>query len=204
MPAQTQWLIALAILGICAAIAFEVRQHQTARAIAEAWLLQHKYKVHSLRVPWFAWMHFPATPFRDSDRAVKFRVIVTDQQLGGTGEMWMRVWVDRRGLVEREPDISWKQMPTRGPAESETLEERNRRAQLALLRRIDAGTTRFVPPDADDAAFDQTVEHLIALQHFDVITCTVIPSRRPGRLYDAVDNAAITVTGRGYLKLLAN
>jgi hypothetical protein len=202
MPAQTQWLIALVILGGAASIAYEVWQYHTAKEIAETWLLQHKYKVHSLRRAWFSLNHFWPKMFRREERSVEFRVILTDQQLGGTGELWMRVWVDRTGLIDREPELSWEKMPTREKTESETLEERNRKAQLSLLRQIESGTTRFVAEHSDDAAFDESVEHLLALQKRDLITCTIRNSRRPGRLYDVVDNAELTVTGRGYLKLL--
>ena len=202
MTAQNQWFILLTILAVGGGIAYSVWMNNRARDIAELWLLRNKYKVHSLKTAWFSFNHFSPQLFRNDDRAVEFRAVVSDQSLGGTGEMWLRVWLDRRGMIDREPDISWARMPVR-TAEDTTLEDRNRAAQLDLLRRIAAGQTSFsVAQSESAAAFDELAEHLLALQRRGLITCDARPSRTPGSFHDVVDNGALTDTGRSYLKVI--
>ena len=56
---------------------------------------------------------FRLTPFRNNDWAVDFRAEVDDTRLGGTGKLQLRVWTDWLGMIDRKPEISWEQMPTK-------------------------------------------------------------------------------------------
>lgn len=181
--------------------------HAEARGIAESWLMRNHYKVHRLTVGLFTFMRFAPRFFRNADSAHTFRAEVTDLSLGGTGIMWLRVWTDRIGLATREPDISWEVMPRADVATPQAqlpLGEQWRVAQHALLERIAAGESSFVAPrgEAAAAAFDEQVEHLLAMQRRGLITCDPpLQARTAGALYDAISNVALTDTGRSYLKI---
>ena len=206
---SSQSAIALGLLLCAASIGYSVWMQHEARDIAETWLMQNRFRVHSLKVGWFSFMRFRPQWFRNNDRAHEFRAVVTDMSLGGTGVMWLRVWTDRAGLIMREPEISWERMPERAPgagASDRPLDDQWRSAQHALLARIAAGETSFVTSrgDAAAAAFDEQVEHLLAMQKRGLITCDApLPSRAPGALYDAISNVQLTDTGRSYLKITA-
>jgi hypothetical protein len=204
---QSPSVIALFVLVLAIAIGRSVWLHAEARAIAESWLMRNRFKVHSLKAGWFTFMRFSPSWNRNSDSSHEFRAVVSDQTFGGAGVVWLRVWTDRTGLVNREPDISWERMPQVGPstpAAERSLDEQWKLAQRALLERVAGGETSFVASrgDAAAAAFDEQVEHLLAMRNRGLITCdTPLRSRAAGALYDAVANVQLTDTGRSYLKI---
>ncbi len=180
-------------------------RRQRAREIAERWLSQHKYRVRSLRVSyWDIRPRFRATPFRNNDWAVDFRAEVDDMSLGGTGKIRLRVWTDWLGMIDREPEISWETMPTeeRGGAESPETQWAN--SQLAIMRRAAAGEYIFRPAGRDAAArleFDETVEHLLALQRRGFLTCaTPIAELKADAQYASIGDVALTEDGRRALE----
>lgn len=189
-------LVAIPVLGIGHA----VWRHFRARGIAERWLAQHRYRVHSLeRAWWTGHMRFRLTPFRNNDWAVDFRAQVDDLRLGGTGVVRLRVWTDLLGLIEREPEITWDRMPTEtsGPKSSETQWHES---QLALLRRVAGGESVFRPDGRDEASraeFDSTVEHVLALSRRGLLTCaTPMAELKANAQYAAVTDVELTMDGR--------
>lgn len=180
-------------------------RRQRARDIAERWLAQHRYRVRSLRfVYWSTRPRFRATPFRNNDWAVDLRAEVDDMRLGGTGEIRLRVWTDWLGMIDREPEVSWDRMPTETEATVAPPETQWADAQLAILRRVAAGEETFRPLGRDATArseFDETVEHLLALQRRGLVTCaTPIAELKSGAQYAAVTDIALTEDGRGALE----
>jgi hypothetical protein len=176
-----------------------------AREIAEQWLTQHRYRVRSLRVSyWNARPRFRLTPFRNNDWAVDFRAEVDDLRLGGTGKVRLRVWTDWLGMMDREPEISWEQMPTEQDGGARTPESQWLDAQLALLRRAAAGESTFRPNGRDAAArteFDETVEHLLAMQRRGLLTCsTPIAELKADAQYAAISKVELTTDGRRALE----
>ena len=112
-PIRTSWLIA-ALVAL--SIGHWLWRWQRARGIAEAWLRQHGYRVRWLRMAYLnVRPRFRMTPFRNNDWAVDFRAEVDDTKLGGTGKVRLRVWTDWLGMIDREPEISWEQMPAEAP-----------------------------------------------------------------------------------------
>jgi hypothetical protein len=172
-----------------------------AREIAEQWLHQHRYRVRSLRVSYWNFQpRFRLTPFRNNDWAVDFRAEVDDTRLGGTGKVRLRVWTDWLGMIDREPEISWEQMPTEDNGGSRAPESQWLDSQIALLRRAADGETTFRPEGRDPearTAFDATVEHLLAMQRRGLLTCaTPIAELRDGAQYAAVTDVVLTNDGR--------
>jgi len=162
-----------------------------AREIAEQWLAQHRYRARSLRVSyWDTHPRFRLTPFRNNDWAIDFRAEVDDMRLGGTGSMRLRVWTDWLGMIDREPEISWVRIPTEQNGGAQSPETQWVDAQLALMRRAAAGESTFRPEGRDAAAraaFDTTVEHLLALNHRGLLTCaTPIAELKADAQYAAV------------------
>ena len=182
------------------AVAYWWQRRQWARDVAERWLRTHRYRVRQLRTPLLRLTPFGASLWRDSKKAVDFRAVVDDMDLGGTGTVWLRVWTDWLGTLEGEPEVQWERMPDRSAPHSEAPEERWADAQLALLRRVAAGETRFRPEGRDaaaGAAFDELVEHLLALQRRGLVTCqTPIADLRGHSQYAAVTDVALTDDGR--------
>ena len=172
-----------------------------AREIAEQWLHQHRYRVRSLRVSYLNFRpRFRLTPFRNNDWAVDFRAEVDDTRLGGTGKLQLRVWTDWLGMIDREPEISWIQMPTEDDGGARAAESQWLDSQIALLRRVADGESTFRPDGRDaDArtAFDGTVEHLLAMQRRGLLTCaTPIAELRADAQYAAVTDVELTADGR--------
>ena len=172
-----------------------------AREIAEQWLHQHRYRVRSLRVSYLNFRpRFRLTPFRNNDWAVDFRAEVDDTRLGGTGKLQLRVWTDWLGMIDREPEISWIQMPTEDDGGARAAESQWLDSQIALLRRVADGESTFRPDGRDaDArtAFDGTVEHLLAMQRRGLLTCaTPIAELRADAQYAAITDVELTADGR--------
>ena len=177
----------------------------TARDIAERWLGQHHYRVRNLRtVFWSGSPRFRATPFRNNDWAFDFTAEVDDMRLGGTGKVRLRVWTDWLGMIDREPEISWVRMPTEENGGAQSPETQWVDAQLALMRRAAAGESTFRPEGRDAtarAAFDTTVEHLLALSRRGLLRCaTPIAELKADAQYAAVTDVALTDDGRRALE----
>ena len=172
-----------------------------AREIAEQWLQQHRYRVRSLRVSYLNWQpRFRLTPFRNNDWAVDFRAEVDDMRLGGSGEVRLRVWTDWLGMIDREPEISWVRMPTEANGGARAPESQWLDSQIALLRRVADGESTFRPEGRDAGArteFDQTVEHLLAMQRRGLVTCaTPIAELKVDAMYAAITDVDLTDDGR--------
>jgi hypothetical protein len=181
-------------------------RRRRARDIAERWLAQHRYRVRSLRASfWDSPGRFRVTPFRNNDWAADFRAEVDDMRLGGTGTVRLRVWTDWLGMIDREPEISWVSMPKEENGGSQSPDTQWADAQLAVLRRVADGETTFRPEGREPAArraFDDTVEHLLALQRRGLLTCsTPIAELKVGAQYAAVMDIELTDDGR---RVLAN
>jgi hypothetical protein len=200
---QERLVILLGGLAVVAAAARSWWLSGEARAIAESWLHAHHYKVRKLDHGGLSFFRFPTQFFRNDDAAYRFRAVVEDKQLGGTGIVWLRVWTDRRGLIEREPDVSWERLPSPLADTPAQPEEKWEQAQRALLRRIARGTSSFSAPRReapDDMPFDELIEHLLAMQNRGLIACsTPVKSRRPGARYDMIEFVDLTDAGRAYL-----
>ncbi len=202
MRLETTWLIAaLAALSV----GHWLWRRRRARDIADQWLHQHGYRVRSLHVSYFDIRpRFRLTPFRNNDWAVDFRAVVDDTKLGGTGKVRLRVWTDWLGMIDREPEISWVEMPDeqKGGAESPDTQWAN--AQLAILRRAAAGEYTFRPDGKDAEArreFDETVEHVLALQRRGLLTCaTPIAELKSDAQYAVIGDVVLTDEGRSALE----
>ncbi len=204
MPTNQRLAILFVALVMLAAIGRSWWLYMEARAIAESWLREHKYRVRSLKVGLFPLFRFPARFFRNEERSTPFRAVVDDQQLGGTGVVWLRVWTDRLGLIAREPDVSWERRPVKVDPGDVPPEEKWELVQRALLKRVAHGETSFAAPrhpKADEMPFDEVVEHLLAMQKRGLIACSLPrASRQPGSRYDFIEFVEITDTGRAYFE----
>ena len=203
MPFPTAVTASLAVMVLSAGHYWWRRVR--AREIAEQWLAQHRYRARSLRVSyWDTHPRFRLTPFRNNDWAVDFRAEVDDMRLGGTGSVRLRVWTDWLGMIDREPEISWVRMPTEENGGAKSPETQWVDAQLALMRRAAAGEFTFRPEGRDTAAraaFDTTVEHLLALSHRGLLTCaTPIAELKGDAQYAAVTDVELTDEGRRALE----
>jgi erythromycin esterase-like protein len=114
------------------------------------------------------------------------------------------VWTDWLGMIDREPEISWEQMPTEENGGAESPETQWQGAQVAILRRAAAGEYTFRPDANDPAArreFDETVEHVLALQRRGLLTCaTPIAELRADAQYAAIGDVVLTDDGRRALE----
>jgi hypothetical protein len=191
------------VVLIVAVLLHAVWRYHTARGIAEEWLTAHRYRTRSLRMGWFGFGRFAPKFFRDEGRAYQFRAEVDDMRLGGTGVVWLRVWTDRLGLANREPEVRWERMPIEVAERSETMETTLAEAQLALLTRVVAGepTLRGRSHSVDEEAdFDEVVEHVMALVRRGLVTCDAPLLNVHGNAqYAAVTNVALTDLGRRLL-----
>lgn len=179
-------------------------RRQRAREIAERWLTRHHYRVRSLRFVYFSLApRFRATPFRNNDWAVDLRAEVDDLRLGGTGEVRLRVWTDWLGMIDREPEVSWDRMPVEREGSAPAPAAQWAESQLALLRRVADGESSLRPASRERAAraeFDETVEHVLALQRRGLVTCaTPIAELKGDAQYAAISNIALTDGGRRVL-----
>ena len=203
MTEQTVWVVGAGMLAL--SLVHWWWRYTRARAIAEEWLTQHRYRVRSLRVSyWNSRPRFRATPFRNSDWAVDFRAEVDDMRLGGTGQVRLRVWTDWLGMIDREPEVSWDRMPTEDDGGARTPETQWADSQLALLRRVAAGESTFRPDGRDAEAraeFDKTVEHLLALQRRGLLRCaTPIAELKTDAQYASLTDVELTDDGRRALE----
>ena len=197
MALETTWLV---IGGGAISVGLWLWRRQRARDIADRWLHQHGYRVRSLRFSYFDMQpRFRMTPFRNNDWAVDFRAEVDDTKLGGTGVVRLRVWTDWLGMLDREPEISWVRMPTEDNGGAKAPETQWEGAQLDILRRAAAGERTFRPTGNDSAArreFDETVEHLLALQRRGLLTCsTPIAELKADAQYAVISNVELTEDG---------
>lgn len=198
--ANALWLPALLVAFV---IGTTTWRYYTARGIAERWLMQHRYRAKSLRIGWFSFTRFAPKLFRNEKKAFEFRAEVEDLSLGGTGVLWLRVWTDWIGLSEREPEVTWDRMPQRLAQGAGTFEDRLEEQLLELLARVAGGESTFRAPSGgvdDGGAFDELVEHVLALSRRGLVTCdTPLASMRGTGQYAAITNVAITERGARHL-----
>jgi hypothetical protein len=147
---------------------------------------------------------FPPTLFRNTNRAYVFEAIIDDEDLGGTGSVWLRVWTTWLGTTDSDVDVVWKRMPQGGGmGEFRPLAERLADEQLGLMRRVAAGETRFYAPrryEKDGAKYDEMVEHLLALSRRGMITCTEPEAGVKGvTQYSDVSDVILTPAGQEFL-----
>ena len=200
-PAQhLKYIVPMAI----AALAFSWWRYRTARGIAEDWLLKNRYRVRTLRMGWHLLPRFAGRFGRSYEHSYEFRAEVDDRRLGGTGVLWLRVWTDWMGMMQKEPEQSWERMPVVTDASSRTAEDKWAEAQLALLERISRGESTFRSPvrnDAESDAFDEVVEHVMALQRRGLVSADApVSNYRGTSQFDLVSNVAITNAGRQMLE----
>jgi hypothetical protein len=179
-------------------------RYNQAKGVAEDWLREHHYRVMNLSLPWFRGMTFPPSLLRNSNRAFVFEAIIDDEELGGTGAVWLRVWTTWLGTSDSDVEVVWKRMPHGGMDEYRPLAERLADEQLGLMRRIAAGETRFYAPrrwEKDGAKYDEMVEHLLALSRRGMITCKEPASGEKGvSQWSDVADVALTAVGRDFLE----
>jgi hypothetical protein len=193
------WLLVVAAFALVGGLQWRFRR-DAAQGAAERWLLRHRYRARRLRLSVGGGPHFPLRLSRDSDAAFVYRAEVEDREMGGTGVVWMRLWVDWTGsVIDDEPEVAWERFPRwETPAESPTRTYET--AQLALLRRIAEGESVFRRTSALDASgetFSRVVEHLRALERRGLVTLRV-PPLDPRRLDDGPDlvtDVALTPEG---------
>ena len=207
MNQQLRIVIVVGGLAILASIARSWWLHARAKAIAEIWLEREKYKVQSLKVGLFSFVMFSPKFFRNDNHSIAFRAVVEDRKLGGTGVVWLRVWTDRLGLIDSEPDIRWEKRPIRTDPNDLPPDEQWEMAQRALLKRVSRGETSFAAPKRPhdgEMPFDELVEHLMAMQKRGLVACSIPrPARTPGSRYDYIEFVELTDEGRGYLDAIA-
>ena len=172
-----------------------------AREIAEQWLHQHRYRVRSLRVSYpNPPPRIPTTPLPHTHWAVDARPDDDHVRLAGTGKLRLPDWTDGFGIIDRDPEISWDQMPTEDNGGARAPESQWLDAQVALLRRIADGESTFQPEGRDAVArtkFDETVEHLLAMQRRGLVKCsTPMAELRADAQYSAITDVEITDDGR--------
>ncbi len=179
-------------------------RYNQAKGIAQDWLREHHYRVMKLSLPWFRGMVFPPSLLRNTNRAFVFEAIIDDEDLGGTGAVWLRVWTTWLGTTDSDVDVVWKRMPHGGMDEYRPLVERLADEQLGLMRRVAAGETRFYAPrrfEKDGAKYDEMVEHLLALSRRGMITCTEPePGVKGVTQYSDVADVALMAAGQDFLK----
>jgi hypothetical protein len=179
-------------------------RYSRAKSTADEWLREHHYRVMKLSLPWFRGMVFPPSMFRNSNNAYVFEADVDDTELGGTGTIFLRVWITWLGMAYNDVEVVWQRMPHGGMGEVRPLAERLADEQLGLMRRVAAGETRFYAPrrwEKDGAKYDEMVEHLLALSRRGMITCTEPASGEKGvTQWSDVTDVALTAAGRDFLE----
>ncbi|MEO8192368.1 MAG: hypothetical protein ABI681_00865 [Gemmatimonadales bacterium] len=204
MNNETTYLFAGAAVLLSTMYYFMLRA--AARSRAENWLRENRYRVRSFRMAWFGPMTF-STAFRNTDRSFSFIAEVDDTQLGGTGTVRLRVWMDWLGTISQDVEVDWIEMPAGGAGDAEPLMDRLADAQLDILRRVSTGETAFYAPRPNEEGagaegFDLFVEHIFALkQRGMLLHGTPVEDGRPGRgLYSSVGSISITPQGRKWLE----
>lgn len=186
------------------AVGWHLVRQSRARDAAKQWLAQRHYRVLSIRTPWFTTVGFASSWLRDSDNAFTLEAIVDDGQLGGTGKIFLRVWLTWLGEVHDEIEVVWDAMPdAERIGAPKPLWERLADAQLAALRRIANGETTFYAPRRGEEmlVFGQLVEHVQALAQRGMITCGEPRSDgRNGARYTSIGDLRITDEGRRWLE----
>ena len=194
-------------LAILASIAHSWHRYGKARSVAEAWLEREKYKVRSLKLGLFPFLIFSPRLFRSEERSFAFRAVVEDRMLGGTGVVWLRVWVERMGLILHDPDVRWEKRPLKTHANDLPPEEQWEMAQRGLLKRVARGETSFAAPRYPrdgEMPFDELVAHLLAMQKRGLVACSIPrPATTPGAHYEQLEFVELTDEGRGYLDTIA-
>lgn len=195
----------LAAAVVLLGIAHTVWRWSTAKNIAEQWLEQHHYRTKSLRTAWFGAMLFAPALLRSSRNAFVFLANVDDKELGGTGELGLRVWLTFFGAQNGDVETAWKRMPEGGDIRAEPLMERLADAQISVLRRVAAGETAFYAPRHPDESqqreFDELVEHVLALSARGMLTHGApVTDGRPGSGYESIGSLGLTQSGRAWLE----
>ena len=195
------------LLGI-GMVSLVIAQHAfrrgRAKAAVQSWIGNHHYRLISLDSPWVGTPGFASSWTRDSDDAFDFRAEVADQTLGGTGNVFLRVWVTWLGDIKREIEVVWRKMPAGGIAGSQPLWERLADAQLDVLRRISDGEAAFHAPrnpDASGTEFSELAEHILALSRRGMLTCgSPRMDDRNANRYVSIADIELTDEGRLWLK----
>ncbi|MDF1502578.1 hypothetical protein [Roseisolibacter sp. H3M3-2] len=195
------WLLVVGAFALVGVLQWRFRR-DAAQGTVERWLLRHRYRVRRLRLSVGGGPHFPLRLSRDGDAAFVYRAEVEDGHMGGSGVVWLRVWIGWAGTVlDDEPEVVWERFP-----KWETPEESPARswetAQLALLRRVADGESTFRRSssslDASGEPFARVVEHLQALERRGLVTLRVPPldPRRLDEGPEVVTDVALSPEGR--------
>ena len=194
------WLLVVAALALVGLLQWRFRR-DAAQDAAERWLLRHRYRLRRLRPSVGGGPHFPLRLSRDSDAAFVYRAEIEDGAMGGTGVVWMRVWVDWTGsVIDDEPEVVWERFPRwETPQESPTRTYET--AQLALLRRVADGESVFRRSasglDASGEPFSRVVDHLQALERRGLVRLRLRPldPRRLDEGPELVSDVVLTPEG---------
>ena len=186
------------------AVTWHAVRHSRAKDAARQWLGRNRYRIVSIRTPWFPTVGFASSWLRDSDNSFVFEAIVDDGELGGTGKVFLRVWLTWLGEIDHEIEVVWDTVPdAERIGAPQPLWERLANAQLSALRRIADGEATFYAPRRDEERerFDDLVEHVQALAQRGMITCGEPRSDgRNGGRYTSIGDLRITDEGRGWLE----
>jgi len=189
-----------------------------ARAVVERWAARHEYRLLACRRSWVpAWLagfglrntgdRLGADGVPRRRYVYLFAVVVADGKLGGRSRARVRVEGDWAAGFDDDVDVAWDEMNAPDPTGAATPDAGPTwdAAQLALLRRVGAGESTFRPddrhtPEAGER-FDLVVEHLQAMQRRGLVDfpAPLAEIGRPGRLYGAVTDVALTAAGRAVL-----
>ena len=193
----------VAAFAVLAVVHYTYRRAR-AKAAAEQWLRMHHYRLRSLTTPWFRMTGFATSWLRNSNNAFDFQATVEDTQLGGTGTVFLRVWMDWVGEINDEIEVVWGEMPEgHSGRESAPLWERLADAQLGVLRRVAGGETALYAPrnlEASGTKFSELVEHVQALSRCGMLTCG--EPRLDGRSNQCISigDLAVTEDGKRWLE----
>jgi hypothetical protein len=124
-------------------------------------------------------------------------------ELGGTRTADVRCWIKPFGGVDEDVDVLWvTPLSTSVDPSAVVGPMRWQNAQLALLYRVADGETAFRSPERQSreasAAFDELVEHLLALRRRGLLSFSdPIPNRDAARgRYASVTDIALTDDAR--------
>lgn len=183
-----------ALIAITSVLGWHLWGKAAARAAAEEWLIQHRYHLREIRPPSFRPGVFLSSLFGNEKSAFDFEAVVDDRDLGGTSTVLVRVWADRIGRLTGEIETVADSI-----ARSDATQ-----TQITILQRVAAGETGFYAPrnsEAEDAEFNQLVEHIIALSRRGMVKCDAptVDVRDSGQ-YVAIDKIMLTPAGRSWLE----